>query len=224
MIRAGEMDGVVFDMDGVIFDSETLGIKAWKVIVDRYGFEDIETVAMKCIGRSTKDTMAIIKESYGEDIDIDKLYAECRAVMKDIIRENHGIPKKAGAVELLSWLREKGIKVALASSTSYRTVVEELTEAGLRDYFEVIVGGDMIENSKPEPDIYLMACEKLGVRPENTIAVEDSRNGIISAYRAGMKAVLVPDLIEPDEEMLKMAYTKLSSLTELRERLSETGI
>ena len=87
----------------------------------------------------------------------------------------------------------------MASSTRYSSVVNHLEEAGIKDYFSVIVTGDMVEHSKPKPDIYLLACEKLGVEPAKAYAVEDSYNGIRSAHAAGMKPVMVPDLLEPDE-------------------------
>ena len=82
----------------------------------------------------------------------------------------------------------------------------------------------MVENSKPEPDIYRIACEKLGVRPENTLAVEDSLNGIRAAYGAGMIPVLIPDLIEPTDEMLEKAYVKFDNISQLKAGLSEDGI
>jgi beta-phosphoglucomutase-like phosphatase (HAD superfamily) len=99
-----------------------------------------------------------------------------------------------------------------------------MKEVGLIHCFDIIVGGDMIENSKPDPEIYLLACDKLGVDPENTLAVEDSRNGIISASAAGMITVLIPDLIEPDAEMLTRSHVKLKCLADFKDKLLSTGI
>lgn len=91
--------------------------------------------------------------------------------------------------------------VGLASSTAHDIVVQELTDAGLVDYFQAITGGDQISHSKPDPEIYLKACEKLGIDPKEAYAVEDSYNGIRSAFSAGMKPLMVPDLLPPTGEM-----------------------
>lgn len=223
MYTLDNLDGIVFDMDGVIFDTEQLGIRCWKIVGERYGLENIEVTVRKCIGRSSKDTKQIMADAYGDKVDREELYAESRTVIREMFAKE-GIPLKNGAPEVVRWLHDKGIKVGLASSTNYDTVIREMKEVGLIECFDVVIGGDMVENSKPCPDIYLKACEKLGVCPENTLAVEDSLNGIRSAYSAGMLPVLIPDLIEPDEEMLKKAYIKLDDISQLKVKLSEDGI
>lgn len=223
MYTLDNLDGIVFDMDGVIFDTEQLGIRCWKIVGERYGLENIEETVRKCIGRSSKDTKQIMADAYGDMVDLEELYAESRTVIREMFA-NEGIPLKKGAPGVVRWLHDRGIKVGLASSTNYDTVIREMKEVGLIDCFDVIIGGDMVENSKPCPDIYRKASEKLGVRPENTLAVEDSLNGIRSAYSAGMIPVLIPDLIEPDEEMLKKAYIKLDDISQLKAKLSEDGI
>lgn len=207
-------------MDGVIFDSEQLGLRCWKDVGGRYGLKDIESAARQCIGRSTRDTMALLDGIYGAEISVDKLYTEAKTYMKELIARE-GLPVKPGAESAFKWLKEKGWRTALCSSTSLATVRAQLTDAGLIRYFDEIVGGDMVAHSKPLPDIYLLACERLGVRPEHTFAVEDSRNGIISASDAGMMPILVPDLIEPDQEMLRRSTVLLRSLEELPGWLTE---
>ena len=124
-----------------------------------------------------------------------------------------GIPVKAGVRELLSFLKINGYRLGLASSTRYAVVKEELEGAGLFDFFEIVVGGDMVRRSKPAPDIYQKACEELAVEP---YAVEDSKNGVRSAVEAGLRVFLIPDLIAPDDEMKKMAYQIYPDLIELR--------
>lgn len=208
------IDGIIFDMDGVIFDTESLGLRSWQALADKYNLGDIRQNAMKCIGRSTTDTIKILEECYGNIVSVNNLYNECRVLFQKFIKEE-GMPLKPGAAELLSFLKENGVKVGLASSTSYKTVVSQLTDAGLISYFQVIVGGDMIENSKPKPDIYLLACKKLDVRPEKTVSVEDSLNGIKSAYSAGMIPVMVPDLIKPDDKIRSMTNDVMDSLLDV---------
>ena len=214
-MKLNELDAVVFDMDGVIFDTETIALRSWQDTADAHGLGDITETAMKCVGRSTVDTIKIFEEAYGDRVSIDEMHIQCIERFKEIM-ESEGIPVKKGARELLEFLNERGAKVALASSTSYDTVVRELKDADLFKYFSVIVGGNMIEHSKPEPEIYLLACEKLGVDPARSAAVEDSRNGIISASRAGMYPFLVPDIIQPDEEMIKLSHKQFKDLLEVK--------
>ncbi|WP_294487263.1 HAD family phosphatase [uncultured Ruminococcus sp.] len=223
MYTLKNIDGIIFDMDGVIFDTEALSMRCWKKVGERYGLENVEENIRLCIGRSTKDTKMIMEKAYGHIVDMDTLYAESRRVINEAF-EQEGIPLKDGAREVLEWLNDSGVKIGLASSTSYDTVVREMKDVGLIHCFDIIVGGDMIENSKPDPEIYLLACQKLGVVPEKTLAVEDSRNGIISADAAGMIPVLIPDLIEPDEEMLSKSRVKLNCLMEFKDKLSCEGV
>ena len=205
-LKLSELDGIVFDMDGVIFDSEVIGLESWERLGKKYGLANVHENAMKCIGRSTVDTMAILEAAYGDKVSIPELYDEAKVICADIIAER-GLPLKSGARELLFYLKEHGIKVGLASG-----VIRNLKGADLLDYFQVIIGGDMIKHSKPQPEIYLLACEKLGVRPEKTVAVEDSYNGIKAAYNAKMIPIMVPDLIAPTDDILSMVYKKMDSL------------
>ena len=218
MKKLNEIDGIVFDMDGVIFDTERLSLTLWQKLADKYSLGDISEVEKKCIGRSTKDSMKILQDAYGDKVSVEKLYLESRDLLARTISEK-GLPLKKGAVEILEFLHNNNVRVGLASSTNYKTVIKNLESVHIRDYFQVIVGGDMILNSKPEPEIYLLACEKLGVNPEKTYAVEDSENGIISAYRAKMMPVLVPDLIKPNERMLALSTLDFACLTDFIEYL-----
>ena len=217
-MKLSELDAVVFDMDGVIFDTETIALRSWQDTADAHNLGDITETAMKCVGRSTVDTIRIFDEAYGDKVSIEAMHVECVTRFNEIM-QTEGLPIKKGARELLEHLRASGAVVALASSTNYDRVVMELKDADLFKYFRVIVGGNMIEHSKPEPDIYLLACKKLGVDPTKCIAVEDSRNGIISASRAGMMPLLVPDILKPDEEMLKLARATFDDLLQVKDYL-----
>ena len=217
-IKLSGLDAVVFDMDGVIFDSERLGLRSWQAVADRHGLGDISETAKKCIGRNTADTMKIFDEAYGDRVNVEELYEEAKVLMRDIIAKE-GLPLKEGARELLGFLKEQGIKVGLASSTKQAVVKEELTAAGLIGYFSVIVGGDMIERSKPEPDIYLLACERLGAEPGKCVCIEDSFNGVISAHRAGLGVIMVPDMLMPTDEILSLVDVYKKSLSDVLDYL-----
>ena len=129
--------------------------------------------------------------------------------------EENGAPVKRGVKELLAYLRQRGYKIGLASSTSRPSVEDLLERAGIREYFMNLTTGDMVEHSKPRPDIYLMACSSLEVNPAQAIAVEDSPNGIRAAHAAGMIPLMVPDLIAPDEEMREKSVMICRDLLEV---------
>jgi len=213
-----EYNAVVFDMDGVIFDSERLVIECWRVIAEKYGIVNVESVCRECFGTNKEASKRKFLEFYGEDFPYDKYKEEMSALFHE--RYSHGrLPVKPGIKELLVALKENGKKTALASSTRRQVVIQELGDAGLIGYFDEIVCGDMVVRSKPEPDIYLKACECLGVAPKDAYAVEDSYNGIRSAAGAGLKPIMVPDLAEPTKEMEELSEAILPSLVDVREYL-----
>ena len=211
---------VIFDMDGVIFDSEKCVIDCWKVVAGKYNIPNIEPVLMKCLGVTYEEGKKIFLKHYGADFPYDERKKE-RSDLYHKRYDNGRLPLKTGIRELLIYLKENGYKVGVASSTREAIVSKQLVDADLRKYFDNLTCGDMLERSKPEPDIYLMACDKLGVKPEEVIAIEDSYNGIRSAYRAGMFPIMVPDLAEPNEEMEAIAGKILGNLNEVKRWLEE---
>lgn len=214
------MKAVVFDMDGVLFDTERLCMDGWKHVAMEQGIEGMEEVSMQCIGRNAQDTRAYVKEKMGQDFPYDDFKEQVSEwFWKEI--ERKGLPMKPGVRELLQLLQEKGFSIGLASSTKRESVLSHLKQAQLEDFFSVIVTGDMVTHSKPRPDIYLLACEKLGVSPGEAYAIEDSPNGIRSAYSAGMKPVMVPDLIAPDDEMKSLSFMICKDLPEFLQYLKQ---
>ena len=213
-------DAVVFDMDGIIFDSEKVVIETWESIAEKYGIENIRETLYKCIGANVVRTKEIMREAYGEDFPYDDYNKEVSVIYHERC-DGGKLPMKPGVFEILEYIKSQGKKLALASSTRRETVINELRDAKILDYFSVIIGGDMIERSKPEPDIYLKACEELGVNPENAFAIEDSFNGIRSAYAGRLRPIMVPDILGPDDEMRDKAEVVLDSLLEVRDYLKK---
>ncbi len=212
------MKAVIFDMDGVLFDTEALCMQAWMEVAAKWGLPDMEKVFPLCIGLNANDSRRVVFDAYGEDFDYPLFREHTGAWFRDCVGKN-GIPVKPGVREILEWLKSAGYAVGLASSTKRESVLSHLRHTRLEDYFAVVVGGDMVEHSKPRPDIYLLACERLGVEPGEAYAIEDSPNGIRSAYRAGMCPIMVPDMIAPDEEMGRLSYIILKDLIEVRDFL-----
>ncbi|WP_292193206.1 HAD-IA family hydrolase [Butyrivibrio sp.] len=206
-----KFDAVVFDMDGVIFDSEMAVMKCWLEIAEKYGIKDIEEPYLACTGTNAARTKEIMLEAYGEDFPYD-LYAKEASEMYHERYDGGRLPVKPGVTEILDFLKAEKKKIALASSTRRETVINQLRDANILDYFDEVITGDMVQKSKPEPDIFLLACERLGVDPENAYAIEDSYNGIRSAFRGGLMPIMVPDLIPADNEMRRCAVAVIDDL------------
>lgn len=201
---------VVFDMDGVLFDSERLIQRCWKEVAAHYGLPGIGETFLRCVGTTRGHTRRVFQERYPE-FSYDVFQEGCRGLFFGEI-EKTGMPLKPGAREILSHLQERGDGIGLASSTGRELVECELKSVDLLRYFDQIVTGDQLERSKPAPDIYLMACRALAVAPEKAWAIEDSYNGIRAAAAAGMKAIMVPDLLPPTREMEALKATILPNL------------
>lgn len=211
---------VLFDMDGVIFDSEKAVIDCWKILAPEAGIPNIEEFCRGALGITSKATKELFLSMYGDKYPYDELNQRKRELF--IERFDAGlVAVKPGVVELLTYLREHGIKTSIASSTSTPSVTRELKKAGLYELFDEVVCGDMIEHSKPAPDIWIEAMKRLGVESSDSIAVEDSFNGVKSAKAAGVYTIMVPDLVQPTEEIRNLADEVLPSLNEVLKRLSE---
>jgi len=215
-INGNTIKAVVFDMDGVIFDSERGCLNTWLIMAEEYGLKDMETVFRKCIGTTVVSTKQILKDNYGEDFDVD-FFQKQTSILFHEKYDNGRLPILKGAEEMLQYLKSNNYLIGLASSTKEATVKQQLTDAKLIKYFDNITCGDMLKVSKPEPDIYLLACKNLKVDPKNAIAIEDSFNGIRSAHRAGMVPVMVPDMVPPDDEMKELSYLISEDLVKLKE-------
>lgn len=207
---------VIFDMDGTIFDTERLVLDCWEQVGERHGIPGIREVFMRCIGTNKVRTEEIVYERYGKDFPYQK-FSEESSVLFHEMTDEAGIPVKPGAVEVLTYLSKNRVPLGLASSTRVAAVTQELQAAGLYDYFQVVVGGDLLKNSKPAPDIYLMTCERMGVTPEKTYAIEDSYNGIRSAHSAGMRPIMVPDLSPATEEMRDLSVAVFENLFQVKD-------
>jgi HAD superfamily hydrolase (TIGR01509 family) len=211
---------VIFDMDGLMFDTERLAVEGWVYAGKQMGYNITKELVTKTCGSRIEDTKRIFLEHLGNDID----FYGCRKVRVDYAEKyiaDNGLPLKPGLIELLDFLSSNNYKIALASSTEKQKVEHYLKSVGILKYFNSLICGDMVEKGKPQPDIYLKAAEALGVLPTECIALEDSLMGILSAYRAGLKPVMIPDLTEPDEETSKMLYAKLPTLLEVIDLLKK---
>lgn len=212
------MKAVIFDMDGVIFDSEKVVLEGWQMLGRKYGFSNVEEPVRRCIGTNSAKSKETFLDYYGAEFPYD-IYKEENSKLYHARCDGGRLPQKPYVRELLEYLKAEGYFVAIASSTRSSLVEQQVLDAGLRPFFDKIVGGEMVARSKPEPDVFLKAAEELAGDRGEIIVIEDSFNGIRAAHAAGMFPIMVPDMLPPDEEMERLAGVILPSLREVREFL-----
>lgn len=205
---------IIFDMDGTLLDTEKYYRRYWKQAAQDCGYSmtDEQALAMRSLGRPF--AMERIREFFGEEADYQQIRKRRMELMNDVL-EQEGIPLKPFARETLEALNRRGVCLAIATATDLQRTKVYLKEAGLLSYFHHIICATMVERGKPAPDIYLYACQVLGIKPEEAYAVEDSPNGVRSAYQAGCRVIMIPDQTRPDEELMKLLTGKLDNLKEL---------
>lgn len=207
---------VIFDLDGTLIDTEKIYRKVWPEAMAHFGlyFTDEMCLSLRSLGRPFAPER--FKEWYGNS----ECYYEARAYRKELFNayvDEHGIDRKQGAVELLTYLRKEGIITAIATATDIERAENYLKMTGLYGYFDKIISAVMVDEGKPSPKVYQYACKELGLEPSMCIAVEDAPNGIISAYDAGLKVIMVPDQTEPDDMLREKLFACVKSLDELIE-------
>ena len=214
MIRA-----VLFDMDGTLIDTEKYYRVFWPKAMAEFGYHmtDEQVLSMRSLGRPFAP--AQLKAWFGEELDYYAIRAR-RAQMMEECLDREGISLKPGAVEILEALKKKGIIAAVATATPPERTEKYLNLTGIRKYFSQIISATQVKEGKPSPDIYLYACDQLGLSPEECLAVEDAPNGVMAAFRAGVRAVMVPDQTQPDEELKKYLYACVARLDEIEELLT----
>lgn len=193
----------IFDMDGLIFDTELIFMNQLAVAMAEKGYSLSRRVYEESLGMAGEPLKQLMMSEYGREYPFEEMGEKSRE-MVNVIADTVGLPVKPQIRALLKWLKEQGIVCAVASSSQSDVVRHYLEKAELLTYFKEIIGGEMVERSKPEPDIFLLACKKCRAVPEKAVVLEDSENGIRAAYAAGIPSICVPDLKWPCEEVQKM--------------------
>lgn len=208
---------VIFDMDGVIFDSESVCDRTWEITFKEMNLPADMTILNECRGCNHADIARKLIEKFGPDFNpLDFLSHTSFLFHK--IEDEEGIPLKPYAKEILEYLSSRYI-LCLASSTREKSVRKMLSDAGLISYFKTLTCGDMVVHSKPDPEIYIMACNSIGVKPEECVAIEDSYNGVRSAVAANIRTIMVPDKLPPTEEMKNITAAICNSLEQVQKIL-----
>lgn len=206
------MFSVIFDMDGTLFDTQRICIPAWDFAGEKQGIKNVGAHIPAVCGMSDAGWKQYLKDNF-PTLDVSQFGVDAR----NYIVENLVVRYMPGAQELVKFLYEKGIKLAIASGSSPNSIKHHLGEVDGEVYFDVIVGGSEVAKSKPAPDIFLFAAQKLGVAPGDCYVLEDSENGIRAAHAAGMKAIGVPDVAQFCDEVKALETAEFPSMFEALE-------
>jgi HAD superfamily hydrolase (TIGR01509 family) len=209
-----EIRAVVFDMDGLMLDTEPIYKRAWQAASAELGRDLDDRFYAQFVGRPNDDCERLLLERFGPEFLLDRFRARWRELW-DADAAANGIKTKPGLLELLAWLDTLEIPFAIATSSEAAETEFCLRAAGLDGRFAVRVTRDQIFHGKPAPDIYLEAARRLRTEPTQCLAIEDSEAGILSASRAGMVPLLIPDGAPPSATAVNTAFRVLPSLAEV---------
>jgi len=213
-----KLEAVIFDMDGLMLDTERLAISSLQRAGDIIGINLTEEMLIGAIGLNEEATNTFIEKKLAITIPTEKFTDAFYEDYEKTIAEN-GIPVKKGLTELIDFLEEKNIRRAVATSTKTDLALKKLELVGILNRFEVIIGGDQVLQGKPAPDLFLKAADELGIHVDNCLALEDSDNGAMSAYTAGISVIVIPDIKQPSPETANIALNIYDSLSEVHKYL-----
>ena len=217
------INGVIFDMDGTMFDTERMWATFWEPALAALGLPYKEGLAEAARGTAGATTRSVVRQFYGEDCDAEAIVDSLHRVADEVFF-SAPVPKKPGLDELLAWLDAQHTPMAVASSSREAMIRHNLDVWGLTHYFKAIVSGQHVAHSKPDPEIFLLTAQKLGVEPARCLVLEDSYNGVRAGAAGGFVTVMVPDLVPADDEMRGLYAMECKSLGEVLEKLKAGSI
>lgn len=220
------VSGIIFDMDGVLIDSERQSNEGWLWAAGQLGVDMPIWLIDSFKGAPAELCCKFFDDYYKGVIDYWEA-KELRTQHVYKIRETEGIPVKKGVKDIFEYIRNNGLKCAVATSTRRESAEKTLHKIGVWDYLDAVVYGDEVEHGKPEPDIFLRAAKAIGINPSEAVVVEDSINGIKAGYAAGMRVVHIPDTIAIDDDIRKLTYMvcgDLNGLIDVVESINKPAI
>jgi len=212
------LKGAIFDHDGLMFDTEKIWQKNWQKEASAMGIILPEEFKYEICGSSGDLMNAVIKKYYGvkDGREIINRVVEC--VHQD---EAVSIEEMKGLRDILTMFEKHGVVMAVASSSPEAMIRKNLENAGIASYFQAVVSGQHVAHGKPDPDIFLLAAEKMHIDPQECYVFEDAMNGVKAGFAAGCRTIMIPDMMQPDEEIRRLAYAVLPSLTEASQKIEQ---
>lgn len=213
---------VIFDMDGLMIDSERVTFEGYQHVLAKENLTMSEEKYKTLLGKTVKAVHELFKEDYGPQYDVDQIIKDVHAYIAQRF-ETEGVPLKPGLVELLKYLKENNYKTIIATSSHRNRVDLIVKQAQIDQYFDDSICGDEVTKGKPNPEVFLKACQKLQVSPQDALVLEDSESGINAAYNADIKVIGIPDMKYPEEKFVKMTYKIMDNLFQVKEFLEENN-
>ena len=205
---------VIFDMDGLMIDSERVTYNEYVKKLEQLGHYDFtEELYRNCLGKNKQGICQVFIDHYGEDFPMKEVWDDVHVWIDESLRQY--VPKKKGLVELLEYLKANNYKTIVATSSGRARVDEILKNADLTKYFDDTICGDEVTHGKPHPEIFLTACQKLDVKPEEALVLEDSEAGILAAYDGRIDVICVPDMKYPEPQFVEKVTKIVDSLDEV---------
>ena len=209
---------VIFDMDGLMIDSERVTFEGYQHILSKMGKTITEDFYITLLGKPIKGIFQRFYDVYGNDFPIESVITDVHQYMAERF-ETEGVPLKTGLVELLKYCREKGYRTIVATSSNRNRVDTILKSAYIEQYFDDSICGDEVTKGKPDPEVFLKSCMKLGVNTDEAVVLEDSEAGIQASYAAGIKVICVPDMKQPEPEYAQKTFMIVTDLNKVKDWL-----
>ncbi len=210
---------VIFDMDGLMIDSEEISYTCYNSLLEKENLTLSKELYTQFLGKSVENGFHLIEKNYHIQIDIEQALMNFREIMQRIVDEK-GVALKKGLIELLQYLQEHHYQTIIATSSNLIRV-HQLLDDKVFERFDDIICGDEVTKGKPDPEIFLKACQKLGVEPSEALVLEDSEAGIQAAYNASIPVICIPDMKYPETPYQEMTTRILDSLDQVIDFLKE---
>lgn len=205
---------IIFDMDGLMIDSERVTFECYQERLKDMNLTMDEEFYKTLLGKPIKGIYQRFYDVYGNDFPIENVIQDVHQLMAERF-ETEGVPVKKGLVELLHYLKDNNYKTIVATSSNRDRVDKILAQAKITEFFDDSICGDEVTKGKPNPEVFLKSCQKLGVNVDEAIALEDSEAGIQASYDANIKVICIPDMKYPEKQYEEKTFKILKDLTEV---------
>lgn len=205
---------IIFDMDGLMIDSERITFECYQERLKDMNLTMDEEFYKTLLGKPIKGIYQRFYDVYGNDFPIENVIQDVHQLMAERF-ETEGVPVKKGLVELLHYLKDNNYKTIVATSSNRDRVDKILAQAKITEFFDDSICGDEVTKGKPNPEVFLKSCQKLGVNVDEAIVLEDSEAGIQASYDANIKVICIPDMKYPEKQYEEKTFKILKDLTEV---------